>query len=90
MAIDRDNPGDLARRAAERRARRPGRRPDADLWRRESFCLPRRRPDRIRRSSPAQRRLNRLHEASRPRRERSMDRLWLPKCGDIQDSSQRK
>ena len=41
MAIDRDNPGDLARRAAERRARRPGRRPDADLWRRESFCLPR-------------------------------------------------
>jgi hypothetical protein len=41
MAIERDNPDDLARRVAERRARRPNRKPDADLWRRESYCLPR-------------------------------------------------
>jgi len=41
MAIERDNPGDLARRVADRRARRAGRPPDADPWRRESFCLPR-------------------------------------------------
>jgi hypothetical protein len=41
MAIDRDNPGDLARRAAERRGRRSSQKPDADLWRRESYCLPR-------------------------------------------------
>jgi len=40
MAIERDNPGDLARRAAERRGRRSDRRP-ADQWRRESYCLPR-------------------------------------------------
>jgi hypothetical protein len=41
MAVDRDNPSDLAQRVAERRARRSARRPEADLWRRESFCLPR-------------------------------------------------
>ncbi len=41
MAIERDNPGDLARRAAERRGRRSNPRPDTDQWRRESFCLPR-------------------------------------------------
>ena len=41
MAIERDNPGDLARRAAERRGRRSNHRPDTDQWRRESYCLPR-------------------------------------------------
>jgi len=41
MAIERDNPGDLARRAAERRGRRSNPRPATDQWRRESYCLPR-------------------------------------------------
>jgi hypothetical protein len=41
MAVDRDNPGELARRAAERRSRRSGRPAEADPWRRESFLLPR-------------------------------------------------
>ena len=34
-------PATSLERAAERRARRSSRRPDADQWRRESFCLPR-------------------------------------------------
>jgi len=41
MAIERNRPKDLVERVAERRARRQTRRPDADMWRRESFCLPR-------------------------------------------------
>jgi hypothetical protein len=41
MAVDRENPSDLAQRVAERRARRSNRKPEADPWRRESFCLPR-------------------------------------------------
>jgi len=41
MAVERNNPGDLARRAAERRGRRSSPRPETDQWRRESFCLPR-------------------------------------------------
>ena len=41
MAIERDNPGDLARRAAERRGRRSNPRLATDQWRRESYCLPR-------------------------------------------------
>jgi hypothetical protein len=41
MAIERDRPGDLVARVAARRAKRQSRNPDADLWRRESFCLPR-------------------------------------------------
>ncbi|MGD1037044.1 MAG: hypothetical protein ABR878_07565 [Roseiarcus sp.] len=41
MAIERDRPIDLVARVAKRRALRQNRRPDADMWRRESFCLPR-------------------------------------------------
>jgi len=41
MAIERDNPGDLARRVADRRGRRSNPKPTTDQWRRESFCLPR-------------------------------------------------
>ncbi len=41
MAIDRDSPIDLVERVAKRRAERRKRSPDADMWRRESFCLPR-------------------------------------------------
>jgi hypothetical protein len=41
MAVENDNPSDLARRVAERRAQRSNRKAEADLWRRESFCLPR-------------------------------------------------
>jgi hypothetical protein len=42
MAIERGSPLDVARRAANRRAKSP---PDADqrdgAWRRETYCLPR-------------------------------------------------
>jgi hypothetical protein len=41
MAIERNRPSDLVDRVAERRARRRGPAPEADMWRRESFCLPR-------------------------------------------------
>ena len=41
MAIERNRPSDLVGRVAERRARRRGPAPEADMWRRESFCLPR-------------------------------------------------
>jgi len=41
MAIERNRPKDLVERVAQRRARRVGHAPEADMWRRESFCLPR-------------------------------------------------
>ncbi len=41
MAIERDRPSDLVVRVAKRRALRQNRSLDADMWRRESFCLPR-------------------------------------------------
>jgi hypothetical protein len=41
MAIERKKPGDIAERAARRRAQRPVARPIDDLWRRETYCLPR-------------------------------------------------
>ncbi|MGD0643141.1 MAG: hypothetical protein ABSC22_20570 [Roseiarcus sp.] len=41
MAIERDRPIDLVARVAKRRAGRQSRSLDADMWRRESFCLPR-------------------------------------------------
>ena len=41
MAIDRNRPIDLVERVAKRRAARQNRGPGADMWRRESFCLPR-------------------------------------------------
>jgi hypothetical protein len=41
MAIERDRPSDLVVRVAKRRAQRQTRSPDAETWRRESFCLPR-------------------------------------------------
>jgi hypothetical protein len=40
MAIERKQPRNIAERAARRRAERPAQRAD-DLWRRETFCLPR-------------------------------------------------
>ncbi len=39
MAMDTKNPGDLARRAAQRRDRRSA--AHEDVWRRETFRLPR-------------------------------------------------
>lgn len=41
MPIERNRPSDLAEQVAERRARRRGQGTAADMWRRESFCLPR-------------------------------------------------
>jgi uncharacterized short protein YbdD (DUF466 family) len=41
MAIERNRPIDLVERVARRRAQRQTRNPDGDVWRRESFCLPR-------------------------------------------------
>jgi hypothetical protein len=41
MAIERNRPSDLVERVAKRRAQRQNRSPDSDMWRRESFCLPR-------------------------------------------------
>ncbi|MBV8472766.1 MAG: hypothetical protein JO107_04810 [Hyphomicrobiales bacterium] len=41
MPIERDRPSDLAERVAERRARRRGQGAAPEMWRRESFCLPR-------------------------------------------------
>jgi hypothetical protein len=41
MAIGRNSPIDLVERVAKRRAERRKRSPDADMWRRESFRLPR-------------------------------------------------
>ena len=41
MAIERSNPRDLAARAARRRAERPTPRQSDDVWRRETYCLPR-------------------------------------------------
>jgi hypothetical protein len=41
MAIERKKPGDIAERAARRRAQRPAARAIDDLWRRETYCLPR-------------------------------------------------
>ncbi len=41
MAIERNRPIDLVARVAKRRAQRQNRSLDADMWRRESFCLPR-------------------------------------------------
>jgi hypothetical protein len=40
MPIERKKPRNIAERAARRRAERPAQHPD-DLWRRETFCLPR-------------------------------------------------
>jgi hypothetical protein len=41
MAIERTRPKDLVERVAQRRALRQGHAPETDMWRRESFCLPR-------------------------------------------------
>jgi uncharacterized short protein YbdD (DUF466 family) len=41
MAIERDRPIDLVERVARRGAERRARDPDAQMWRRDSFCLPR-------------------------------------------------
>ena len=41
MGIERNKPLDIAQRVAQRRARRPSSRPDADSWRRETYCLSR-------------------------------------------------
>lgn len=41
MAIERDRPRDIAERAARRRAQRPVLREAEDMWRRETYCLPR-------------------------------------------------
>jgi hypothetical protein len=41
MAIERNRPNDLVQRVAKRRALRQNATPEADMWRRESFCLPR-------------------------------------------------
>jgi hypothetical protein len=41
MAIERKRPNDLVQRVAKRRALRQSATPEADMWRRESFCLPR-------------------------------------------------
>jgi hypothetical protein len=41
MAIERKKPLDIAERAARRRAQRPAQRQADDLWRRETYCLPR-------------------------------------------------
>jgi hypothetical protein len=41
MAIERNKPLDIAERAARRRAQRPPSRQPEDMWRRETYCLPR-------------------------------------------------
>ena len=41
MAIERKKPQNIAERAARRRAERHAQRPADDVWRRETFCLPR-------------------------------------------------
>jgi hypothetical protein len=41
MAIERKKPLDVAARVARRRAQRPASRPPEDIWRRETYCLPR-------------------------------------------------
>jgi hypothetical protein len=41
MAIERKKPRNIAERAARRRAARPAQRPAEDIWRRETYCLPR-------------------------------------------------
>lgn len=41
MAIERNRPSDLVERVAKRRTHRQGRAQTSDMWRRESFCLPR-------------------------------------------------
>jgi hypothetical protein len=41
MAIERKKPRNIAERAARRRAARPAPRQTDDLWRRETYCLPR-------------------------------------------------
>jgi hypothetical protein len=41
MAIERDKPLDVAERVARRRAQRTAARRSDDVWRRETYCLPR-------------------------------------------------
>jgi hypothetical protein len=41
MAIERKKPLDVAARVARRRAQRPAARQPEDIWRRETYCLPR-------------------------------------------------
>jgi hypothetical protein len=41
MAIERTKPLDIAARAARRREQRPASRQAEDMWRRETYCLPR-------------------------------------------------
>jgi hypothetical protein len=41
MAIERKKPRNIAERAARRRAERPSPRAADELWRRETYCLPR-------------------------------------------------
>jgi hypothetical protein len=41
MAIERKKPLDVAARVARRRAQRPASRQPEDIWRRETYCLPR-------------------------------------------------
>jgi hypothetical protein len=41
MAIERKKPLDIAERAARRRGQRAPSRQSEDLWRRETYCLPR-------------------------------------------------
>jgi hypothetical protein len=41
MAIERKKPLDIAERVARRRAQRPASRQPEDIWRRETYCLPR-------------------------------------------------
>jgi hypothetical protein len=41
MAIERKKPRNIAERAARRRAGRPAQNQADDVWRRETFCLPR-------------------------------------------------